>query len=71
MTWRKDMENAPRDGTPVIIYDPGLCRKVLEAFMDWDPVERDYYWSDLTGDVFHPTAWQLLPEPPTDERVEP
>lgn len=68
MTWRKDMENAPRD------------RKILAG--EWRHEARVWYfdqaviwwsqsWQWCGFDLKDPTHWQHLPEPPTDERVEP
>lgn len=68
--WRFDMENAPRDGSAVLIfadgevgfgwYDDGLDP-------DGNPYEEPgWYWFDQHEQgPTEPTAWQPLPSPPS------
>lgn len=67
--WR-DMESAPKDGTPILSWDEDDKQCAVVA---WDTRERD--WVLLEGDnlpypnaetVWACTHWQPLPSPPSD-----
>ena len=69
--WRDDMENAPRDGTDILVAQIG----VLPIRAKWD--SRLNTWCAfpylMNGDVARvsgkdtPTHWQPLPAPPVKE----
>lgn len=68
--WRSDMENAPDDGTFVLIYEPewGVALAGRMGFGDrpwWRQATAEYN-NDLI-EVANPTHWQPLPAPPVSE----
>jgi hypothetical protein len=61
MEWQP-IETAPKDGTPVMIYDPEFSIKVYVAAWMYD-----FQWVEADGEhhlEFNPTHWMPLPEPP-------
>ena len=56
-----------KKGDFILIHCPDLKRKVLEAYCDWGDA-IGYYWTDANGEVYSPTHWMPLPEPPTNTR---
>ena len=58
--WRDDLENAPRDGTELVVYLPFVKRCVIAKWFENYWVDR---W-DSTVLSDEPSHWQLLPEPP-------
>ena len=65
MTWRTDMENAPRD-------EPIELKLELMTRAFWDTEDERWVASRQVciDYVYHPTAWRLV-QPIADERVEP
>ena len=66
--WR-DIATAPKDGTQILVFIPGL-RRVLAAWWLGD-VDPEYPWQfidhefDLNGaPEGTPTQWQPFPDPP-------
>jgi hypothetical protein len=61
--WRTDMENAPRDGTPILCWRRGGD---CEVFI-WS--EKSDHWVDCLGSIIptpeNPTHWRPL-TPPED-----
>lgn len=58
MTEWKDIETAPRDGTPILAADKGTYAYVAE----WISANR--VWIGADGMYWEPTHWMPLPEPP-------
>jgi hypothetical protein len=60
--WRTDMENAPRDGTRVLLWAPGW----KEPATGWNYSKRDP-WQDCpysaTRDDYAPTHWKPATPP--------
>lgn len=52
------IENAPRDGTPILAADKGRYAYVAE----WIPANR--VWIGADGMYWEPTHWMPLPGPP-------
>lgn len=51
------IETAPKDGTPVLVYDDGaICLAAFDAISG--------FWIDVTAMEPAPTLWQPLPAPP-------
>ena len=76
MDWQP-IESAPKDGTPVLLFDPVFQRHIGSFVEEWYkteyvPEHRTYTrqkwvcWSNRTNLDFKPTHWMPLPEPPTD-----
>jgi len=73
--WRTDMENAPRDGTPVDLVVCDFLAKTYARFTDciwkydtWVQVQVDGDYVVCPYGFIKPTAWMLppeLPAPPT------
>lgn len=71
MTWNHDMTQAPRDGTPILLYGKA-------AWQDWDLDDGEvvtcigawdvHEWRTVTlnpyQDYIRPIAWMPLPPPP-------
>jgi len=74
--WRTDMQNAPKDGTHLLLrvkpfeWDGGGFKEDVTMTGYWDNV--DGAWCGTTsnwdGPFVKPYAWQHLPNPPTQER---
>lgn len=59
----KPIETAPKDGRPVLVYDPGLGYPYVCRF-------RHGIWVEASGEEFNvsfPTHWMPLPDPPEDK----
>lgn len=68
MTWRTDMENAPRDGTQVLLYAPPVNGYPAIYLMSrWVGNRRNGRWWDWFANE-KPTHWQCLPAAPEDRR---
>lgn len=65
--WRFDMENAPRDGTPVIGYQAteGDHKGRMATVWRWDDGKPFWTCADYPG--LQPTAWLPLSPPPKQE----
>ena len=67
---RQPIENAPRDGVPVLGYwnyvlngRPWTCYEITR----WDSEQAEWVDPEDDDDVFsEPTHWMPLPEPPHD-----
>jgi hypothetical protein len=70
--WRKDFENAPMDGTVILVYrrdvDVFAAHYVSPADMGASDDDEPRWWTiygeDLTRDM--PTHWAPLPAPPQE-----
>ena len=65
------IETAPKDGTPILGYDPG---RTGEGYFDsvyvvrWMENSWQHGWIEAGGegyDTYHPTHWMPRPNPPT------
>ena len=54
------IESAPRDGTALLAWRPGLLWPVAAQWAD-DDQRWELCWN---WDAIHPTHWRPLPEPP-------
>jgi len=64
--WQK-IETAPKDGTPILVFDPLVpLRPVCEAIMLSDGTYKDPTYSEWFSDT-KATHWQPLPLPPISE----
>jgi hypothetical protein len=63
MTWQP-IETAPRDQTPVLVFDRGLGI-VIAAWLGgrWLRKDADRVWA-TPSQLVVPTRWAPLPEPP-------
>jgi hypothetical protein len=62
MEWQP-IETAPKDGTPILIYETTLGPVTYVCF--WNSFHE--YWVEAEGEQyssFNPTHWMPLPEPP-------
>lgn len=63
------IETAPKDGTPVLLYEPSEDPTVHVAewgIGDWHLCDFDPGY-DLVQRAVNPTHWMPLPEPPNHE----
>ncbi len=69
MIW-KPIESAPRDGTPVIVFDPSVASgDGCDVYVcRWAPrratSDKTPYWVEADGEGYHtwnPTHWMSLP----------
>lgn len=67
--WNRDMAQAPRDGTPILVWDG---KDIVTA--RWE--QEDGYWQLVQTARLYPssddvhgvvTAWMPLPEPPAHD----
>lgn len=63
------IETAPKDGTRIFLYFPGLMDGYTRIVGYWGkPIFGKARWFDGPGlkalDIVPPTHWQPLPEPP-------
>ena len=64
------IETAPKDGTPILIYEPPYFDATPHAtyVCSWDTYKEA--WVEHSGECYaqyEPTHWMPLPEPPTQE----
>lgn len=66
MKWMP-IETAPKDGTPVLIFDNPI---VVAAYFDTAPKDSGGQTWRMQGmcEWFDPSHWMPLPPPPTDEQ---
>ena len=69
--WNSNMDEAPRDGTPILIYDPhvnfdGFAGIACGRFYN---VANGCWWGTCASSVVaqNPTHWMPLPQPPEDK----
>ncbi len=67
MTDWQPIETAPKDGTDILVCEPGY----VMAIVSWHPVKTKKaarypgYWANLLGsNWYYPTHWMPLPEQP-------
>jgi len=65
--WRTDMENAPKDGSPLMIWvEDGIMQP--HCFAPISITDDGAWWDDATGDRIEPVkgakAWQPAPNAP-------
>jgi hypothetical protein len=66
------MESAPKDGTPVLVFDPPHkdCRECGYQVLAYSPRDDEWFLCDnddrAEWQVRDGAHWQPLPEPPTD-----
>lgn len=62
----KPIETAPKDGTPILVYDPNPWLDPYSVItVSWDTQRK--CWSEITGElyaIYYPTHWMELPEKP-------
>lgn len=70
--WRK-IETAPRDGTPILIWDPTKSdrgrpyddsRYAIGYWRTDQPDGWKWMWGNRNSSEVSPTHWQPLPNPP-------
>lgn len=78
--WNYDMEAAPRDGTPVLLYKPdermvgeymlvgywGEWPGQADGWIACDGKPQGYYSSVTNSNQGYPIAWMPLPAPPEE-----
>ena len=74
-TWQP-IETAPKDWSPVIVYDADSHEVGPAYFSRADGGQDAWMWADLSLDdencvVGNPTYWMPLPSPPTPEGTQP
>ncbi len=61
------IETSPKDGTDVLVYEPGYVVAILHWHTVKTKTAASYpgYWTDGDGlNWYKPTHWMPLPEPP-------
>lgn len=73
--WRTDIENAPKDGTKILLYEDGEIEAMSWQLKPWD--YKEYGWCGtscgpnpdcVTFDA--PTAWRHIDFPPPAAKTE-
>ena len=65
MEWQK-IDTAPKDGTPILIYDTGMMVSIRWDRSKWNL--PDFLEMSHAGMEIWPTHWMPLPEPPKKEK---
>lgn len=68
--WRFDMENAPKDGTRVLLWWPHWRdHAIVGSYMATSPAKCKWEARECLTDDVPPLAWQPLPSPPGDQEA--